>query len=186
MLRQPNRSLCRRWIGVVLLLIFGGMAVYLAGNLFCPREPEEDAIPNDVFAVQGREDDGTVEAIMLKIVCLTFDDGPSSNTGPILDILQEKDVPATFFVTAQEVNQDYLPELERVVEEGHQVALHSASHRYSEIYADTESFWLDIKALCGGHPLAALSGGQHQHHQPQIWRQRYHEAPGRPVRGKRI
>lgn len=147
MLRQPNRSLCRRWIGVVLLLIFGGMAVYLAGNLFCPREPEEDAIPNDVFAVQGREDDGTVEDIMLKIVCLTFDDGPSSNTGPILDILQEKDVPATFFVTAQEVNQDYLPELERVVEEGHQVALHSASHRYSEIYADTESFWLDIKAL---------------------------------------
>ena len=147
MRKQPDRRPCRRWIGAVLLAVLCGMALYLGGRRIARREPEEDTIPNDVFAVQGRVEDDTVEAMMLKIVCLTFDDGPSPNTAPILDILKQKDVPATFFVTAQDVNQDYLPELQRVVQEGHQVALHSASHRYADIYADTESFWLDIKAL---------------------------------------
>lgn len=135
----------RCWVGAVLLAALCVLALYLGGRLLAPGE--EDTIPNDVFAVQGKAEDGAAEAMMLKIVCLTFDDGPSPNTAPILDILKQKDVPATFFVTAQDVNQDYLPELQRVVQEGHQVALHSASHRYAGIYADTESFWLDIKAL---------------------------------------
>lgn len=148
--RQPGRSLRRRWIALILILTVCGLGWYLAGKARKEGAPEETAIPNDVFAVQGEAEDGedgTVEAMMLKIVCLTFDDGPSPNTGPILDILREKGVPATFFVTAQEINQDYLPELSRVAEEGHQVALHSASHKYSQIYADTQAFWLDIKAL---------------------------------------
>ncbi len=147
MTTKAGRPPCRRWMGVVLLALLCVLALYLGGRFFVPGKPEEDTIPNDVFAVQGRAEDGAAEAMMLKIVCLTFDDGPSSNTAPILEILKQKDVPATFFVTAQEVNQDYLPQLQRVVEEGHQVALHSASHRYADIYADTESFWLDIKAL---------------------------------------
>lgn len=147
MTRKAGRTPCRCWMGAVLLAVLCMLALYLGGKFFAPEEPEADTIPNDVFAVQGGAEDGAAEAMMLKIVCLTFDDGPSPNTAPILDILKQKDVPATFFVTAQEVNRDYLPELQRVVEEGHQVALHSASHRYAEIYADTESFWLDIKAL---------------------------------------
>lgn len=146
MKKQPGKQ-PRRCLGcAVLLVLFCGMALYLGAKVFAPSEPEEDTIPNDVFAVQGEAED-SVEAMMLKIVCLTFDDGPSSNTEPILEILREKDVPATFFVTAQDVNQDYLPLLRQVAEEGHQVALHSATHRYSDIYASTEAFWLDIKAL---------------------------------------
>ena len=109
----------------------------------------ETAIPNDVFAVQAPADagDDAGEAMMLKIACLTFDDGPSPNTRPILDILADRDVPATFFVVAQEVNRDYLPLLADIQAEGHQVALHSATHKYSQIYAGSEAFWLDIKAL---------------------------------------
>ena len=30
---------------------------------------------------------------------------------------------------------------------GHQIALHSATHQYSKIYASTDAFWQDIKAL---------------------------------------
>ena len=100
----------RCWVGAVLLAALCVLALYLGGRLLAPGE--EDTIPNDVFAVQGKAEDGAAEAMMLKIVCLTFDDGPSPNTVPILDILKQKDVPATFFVTAQDVNQDYLPELQ--------------------------------------------------------------------------
>ena len=117
----------------------------LTGDIAGPAA--ETAIPNDWFAVETAASEDAAEAMMLKIVCLTFDDGPSSNTPAILKVLADRDVPATFFVTAQEVNQDYLPLLADIEAAGHQVALHSASHRYSRIYASPEDFWLDIKAL---------------------------------------
>lgn len=82
-----------------------------------------------------------------RLVCLTFDDGPSSTTGEVLDILKEEGVPATFFVIADDHNREYLPLIARAVEEGHQIGLHTASHRYQDIYASTEAFWLDIKDL---------------------------------------
>ena len=82
-----------------------------------------------------------------KRVFLTFDDGPSPTTEKILDILEEKEVPATFFVIAAENNEEYLPILERTVAEGHQIALHSCSHEYSKIYQSPEDFWNDIKEL---------------------------------------
>lgn len=106
-------------------------------------------IPNDLFAqpVQAAGDEEAEEVMMLKIVCLTFDDGPSKYTSEILEILREYDVPATFFVTAQDMNLEYMPLIQQIDQQGHQVALHSASHDYSKIYASSTAFWLDIKAL---------------------------------------
>ena len=50
------------------------------------------------FAVQPGVPAGTLEADMnRKVVYLTFDDGPSENTGKILDILKQYGVKATFF-----------------------------------------------------------------------------------------
>ena len=82
-----------------------------------------------------------------KRVFLTFDDGPSPTTEMVLDVLKEKGVPATFFVIAAENNEKYLPLIQREVEEGHQVALHSCTHSYKSIYSSTTAFWADIKAL---------------------------------------
>lgn len=82
-----------------------------------------------------------------KRVFLTFDDGPSPTTELVLDVLKEKDVPATFFVVAAEINEPYLPLIQRAVEEGHQIALHSCSHSYKQIYQSSTTFWADIKAL---------------------------------------
>ena len=130
----------------------------LTGDIAGPAA--ETAIPNDWFAVETAASEDAAEAMMLKIVCLTFDDGPSSNTPAILKVLADRDVPATFFVTAQEVNQDYLPLLADIEAAGHQVALHSASHRYSRIYASPEDFWLDSRALRAGH-LPLCGGGEH-------------------------
>lgn len=79
-------------------------------------------------------------------VYLTFDDGPSSNTDEILDILKQYDVKATFFVNGK--TQDmYLPLYRRIVEEGHTLGMHSYTHRYHEIYASKEQFSEDLEML---------------------------------------
>lgn len=123
------------------------LALWLGENLWALGRAET-ATPNDCFAAQvGSFDDEAEEAMLLKIACLTFDDGPSRNTQEILRILQQYDAPATFFVTAQEGNLDYLPSLADAAAQGHQIALHSATHEYSKIYRSSSAFWLDIKAL---------------------------------------
>ena len=79
-------------------------------------------------------------------VYLTFDDGPSGNTGKILDILKEYDVKATFFVVGKEEDK-YRQLYKRIVEEGHTLAMHSYSHKYNEIYQSKESFMEDLTKL---------------------------------------
>lgn len=60
-------------------------------------------------------------------VALTFDDGPSESTGPILDALAAAGARATFFVLARHVRRH--PDLvARMLAEGHQVANHGADH----------------------------------------------------------
>lgn len=76
---------------------------------------------------------------------LTFDDGPSDQTGEILDILKEYDVKATFFVIGR--NERYYPMYKRIVEEGHTLAIHSYSHEYSTIYASYDNFVNDVEEL---------------------------------------
>ena len=99
-------------------------------------------MPNDCFAAAADADEP-----LPRYVCLTFDDGPSEHTGPILEILAQQQVPATFFVCAQEINEPYLPLVRKIVQQGHQVAMHSASHKYAQIYQSTDAFWQDIKTL---------------------------------------
>lgn len=79
-------------------------------------------------------------------VYLTFDDGPSSNTGRILDILAEYDVKATFFVVGK-TEEKYQSLYKRIVEEGHTLAMHSYSHKYNEIYQSRESYVEDLTKL---------------------------------------
>lgn len=80
-----------------------------------------------------------------KTVYLTFDDGPSATTERVLAALEREGVVATFFVTAQ--YESYLPLLAKIDEAGHLVAPHSASHRFSKIYASSESFWADQQKI---------------------------------------
>jgi len=63
-----------------------------------------------------------------KVVALTFDDGPySPYTEQVLDILQEYNVPATFFLVGENVEKN--PELvRRIVREGHQIGNHTYHH----------------------------------------------------------
>lgn len=79
-----------------------------------------------------------------KVVFLTFDDGPSKNNTPkILDILNEKNVKATFFVIGYkaEVNKDIIKNLKQ---SGMSVFPHSYTHDYKTIYNNTDSFLCDL------------------------------------------
>ncbi len=74
-----------------------------------------------------------------KRVFLTFDDGPTKEVTPhILDILKEYDIKATFFVlgTNAKKNSDIV---KRAYEEGHYIANHGYSHKYSTIYKSADT-----------------------------------------------
>ena len=72
-------------------------------------------------------------------VFLTFDDGPSKSvTIPILDILKQNNVRATFFVLGS--NAERYPEIvKRAYQEGHYIANHSFTHVYSNIYSSPQA-----------------------------------------------
>ncbi len=82
-----------------------------------------------------------------KVVYLTFDDGPSKTTEKVLDILEEKNVPATFFVMSASNNEKYFPLVSRIKSDGHTIGLHSKTHSYKDIYSSSDAFWADISAL---------------------------------------
>ena len=74
-----------------------------------------------------------------KRVFLTFDDGPSKSvTIPILDILKQYNVKATFFVLGSNVER-YPEVVKRAYQEGHYIANHSFTHVYSNIYSSPQA-----------------------------------------------
>lgn len=97
---------------------------------------EQDEMLASQQSAAGTDDYGEVRK-----VCLTFDDGPSANTDAILDILARYGVKATFFVNGK---PGYEAQYQRIVDEGHTLAMHSYSHRYQELYSDMDAFTEDF------------------------------------------
>ncbi len=84
------------------------------------------------------------EPLKPNTIYLTFDDGPrDGTTDVILDILKEKGVKATFFVTTN--GSDSL--IKRIVDEGHSIGIHTASHRYDLIYASVDNYFNDLEQV---------------------------------------
>lgn len=91
----------------------------------------------------------------VKKVYLTFDDGPSTNTEKILDILDQYQIKATFFVTGRDDTKS-LELYQEIVERGNTIGMHSYSHQYAQLYQSLDSFKQDfamiqdrIKDACG-------------------------------------
>jgi len=101
-----------------------------------------------------------------KTIFLTFDDGPSPQTDRLLDILAEEGVKATFFVVHVE-GDAAKARLQRIVSEGHTLAMHSYTHQYKKIYASVEAYlddmyklFCEIKEITGVTPsLFRFPGG---------------------------
>jgi peptidoglycan/xylan/chitin deacetylase (PgdA/CDA1 family) len=91
-------------------------------------------------------------------VALTFDDGPSESTPELLDILDEFQVKATFFVCGRNVQR--LPEIVRkTMAAGHEIGNHSWSHRrldfasYTTIREEVGRTQQIISEVTGCRPL---------------------------------
>lgn len=80
-----------------------------------------------------------------KVVFLTFDDGPSENTGKILDILKKNGAKATFFVTGNgQQDNKYIKE---AYDQGNAIGLHTYSHDYSYVYSSVENYFKDLQQV---------------------------------------
>ncbi|MEI7883883.1 MAG: polysaccharide deacetylase family protein [Clostridia bacterium] len=79
-----------------------------------------------------------------KTLYLTFDDGPSSYTGKILDELKKQNIKATFFILGNKISKN-IPILKRIIAEGHSIGIHTYSHNYKTIYFSVDSYLADFK-----------------------------------------
>ncbi|MDF2511276.1 MAG: hypothetical protein K0S04_1142 [Herbinix sp.] len=82
-----------------------------------------------------------------KIAYLSFDDGPSENTYKVLDILQEYDATATFFIVGSAIDKKSEDSLLRMVNEGHTIGIHTYSHMCNEIYCSIERYLDDFNLV---------------------------------------
>lgn len=90
-------------------------------------EEQMQAIEN-IYKVEGE-----------KRVFLTFDDGPTQAVTPyILDLLKQENIKATFFVLGNraKINPTLI---QREFEEGHYIANHGYTHKYSQIYQNSQT-----------------------------------------------
>ncbi len=79
-----------------------------------------------------------------KVIYLTFDDGPGPYTEELLALLDKYGVKATFFVTNQRPEYNYILSLEAAA--GHSVGIHTATHS-KEIYSSEEAFFNDLNTM---------------------------------------
>jgi len=89
------------------------------------------------------------DATFAKVCYLTFDDGPSKNSKRILDILAKYDAKATFFLIGSQVCEENRDIIERIVEDGHTIGLHSNVHRFEKLYAGVDVCVQDFEAQYG-------------------------------------
>ena len=78
-----------------------------------------------------------------RVVYMTFDDGPSDLTKPLLDVLDRCGVKATFFVIGA-VSKSSLAEMKDIVGRSHAIGIHSMTHVYRQVYASPAAFFKDF------------------------------------------
>ena len=120
------------------------------------KEMSEATVSEALYTVDNL--DNLAEEGDIPVVYLTFDDGPSDNTDKILDILDDYNVKASFFVIGKDT-EEYEAQYQRIVAEGHTIGMHSYSHNYSKLYASENAFVDDynqiynlIETVCGTQP----------------------------------
>ena len=110
------------------------------------NESEEPKQPEKVKATK---------PLVGKIAYITFDDGASPNTMGILDVLEEYDVEATFFMLEPNMRR-YPDAVKRLVKEGHMPAMHGVTHQVKKYYASRTSVVSEMAA--GQKTIKKLTG----------------------------
>ncbi len=132
--------------------------VYVSTDVEDSNEMVDDSILDDVYRVD--DVDNIAQEGDIPMVYLTFDDGPSSNTDEILDILDDYNVKASFFVCGKDLEL-YGDAYKRIVDEGHTIGMHSYSHNFGDIYSSEEAFAEDYNKI---HSLILDTTGVDTHY----------------------
>lgn len=105
-------------------------------------------IVNTVAAksVENFKDKKYLNYIEEKVLYLTFDDGPSPNTINVLNILNEENVKATFFVIGNQIDS-YKDTIKKLEDSGMCILPHTNTHNYRQIYKTSENYFEDLN-LC--------------------------------------
>lgn len=90
-----------------------------------------------------------------KCIALTFDDGPAGKiTSRLLEQLENRQVPATFFLCCYRVTQ-YPDLVKKMALNGHELGIHGCSHKYFTQMSETE---LENELLCTQTAIRDLTG----------------------------
>ncbi|WP_286167117.1 polysaccharide deacetylase family protein [Clostridium sp. D33t1_170424_F3] len=118
-----------------------------------PLEPEAppaqqyDVLPNDPYPLlyAAKVEQEKVDP-KDRVAYLTFDDGPSSLTIPLLDVLDQYNVKATFFVVGK-TDEESLNAMKEIVKRGHTIAVHTYTHDYKKIYTSVDAYLEDFAKI---------------------------------------
>lgn len=112
-----------------------------------PSTPQHDVLPNDPYPLLYA---AKVEQEKIdpkdRVAYLTFDDGPSGLTIPLLDVLDQYQVKATFFVVGK-TDEESLNAMKEIVKRGHTIAVHTYTHDYKKIYASVDAYLEDFAKI---------------------------------------
>lgn len=130
----------RRWKVIIALVLIAAM---ILGEYSSIRKyARKWRGSREVMATASHE--GIVSG---KKVYLTFDDGPSPLTEKYLNILKKHDAKATFFLIGQQIEGDMKEIVEREIQEGHEIGVHTYTHNSGEIYQSADSYYKDVKQV---------------------------------------
>lgn len=97
-----------------------------------------------------------------KIAALTFDDGPKPETPKLLEILSNYNVRATFFVVG-EMAQKYPEIIQKMAEYGHEIEMHTYSHKNLKYLSDEE---IEKELIRNAAVISEITGRQPKYFRP--------------------
>ncbi|MEV6178336.1 bifunctional polysaccharide deacetylase/glycosyltransferase family 2 protein [Streptomyces sp. NPDC052015] len=115
-----------------VMLLDGYLRAEVGGDQRVRTGASASKVPDDVLEggpiLTFRGGQATTVSVPDKTIALTFDDGPNPTWTPqVLQILEEYDVPATFFVVGSMVSR-YPGIVKDMVEQGNEVGIHTFTH----------------------------------------------------------
>ncbi len=151
-MKRRSRKINNVWLGAFILFAF--LACYLvetnapgygAGRITYGemiRRTTANQTSEGTESVMNQEEvemENELARPVRKVAFLTFDDGPSENTKKVLDILEQYNIRATFFMVGEEITPEREDMIRKMVADGHLIGVHTYSHDRQAIYQSETS-----------------------------------------------
>ncbi|MFF3488153.1 bifunctional polysaccharide deacetylase/glycosyltransferase family 2 protein [Streptomyces sp. NPDC002701] len=124
-----------------VLLLDGYLRAEVGGDERVRSNASSSKVPDKVIdggpILSFRDGQAQTRSVPEKTIALTFDDGPNPTWTPqILKILEENDVPGTFFVVGSMVSR-YPDIVDDLVDQGNEIGIHTFTHVDLSYQSDT-------------------------------------------------